>query len=290
MIELPDRTLVSKAGHLRTNFVPVPLDPSVLMIPLPLSRFKPDKIFGYSEEAFTRNQLAAIDLLTDKDGRSYTMPDKGFYFPFIDVEFKALAKGSSHVIAANQAANAGSVAGHGSVELTRRGLESESLDYIEPQFFSISMDNTSVYVNVYWLNVGADGGQFRFHVERLSLHDLRDLDGLRAVQRTAKNIFDWGRGERLQMSYKQLDAYKEKVRVERAAAERVAAAASESASVDTELLERQKQKGRKRKISTVTVAAPNAQNKPAAKRAPPPPKPLQSARALYDFIPKPEDE
>ncbi|KAH0538651.1 hypothetical protein FGG08_004788 [Glutinoglossum americanum] len=112
----------------------------------------------------------------------------------------------------------------------------------------------------------------------LSVHDLKDLDGLRAVQRTIKNILDWGQGERLQM-----------VRIERAAAERVAAAASKSSSVGSEPPKVQKQ--RRRKCSpTVTTTTPSAQNEPATKRAPAPPKPLQSARALYDFIPEPEDE
>ncbi|KAI9853849.1 MAG: hypothetical protein M1813_001795 [Trichoglossum hirsutum] len=242
MIKLPDQKLISKAGHQWTNFVPVPLDLSVLMRPIPLSRPKPDKIFGYSKKAFTRSQLATIDLLTDTDGRSYAMPDKGLYFPFIDIEFKALAKGGSHIIATNQAANVGSVAGHGLVELARRGSGLETLDCNEPHFFSISMDHTSVYVNVHWLNVGTEDEQSMFHVEMLSLHNLRDLDGLRAVQKTVKNILDWGRGERLQMICKQLDAYNEKVQVER-----VAAAASESVSVDTEVPKRQKQKRRKPK-------------------------------------------
>jgi hypothetical protein len=123
MNKVPDRRLASSAGHQRTNFVPVPLDPSIVANPLPLSKPKPDKAFGYSEEAFTQNQLATIDLLTN------ATPDKGLLFPFIDIEFKALAKGGSHIIATNQAANAGAIVGHGLVELTRRA---SGLDSVQP--------------------------------------------------------------------------------------------------------------------------------------------------------------
>ncbi|KAI9856048.1 MAG: hypothetical protein M1813_009268 [Trichoglossum hirsutum] len=231
MIKIPDRKLISKASHQWTNFVPVALDSSVLIRPIPLSRPKPDKIFGYSKKAFTRNQLATIDLLTDTDGRSYAMQDKGLYFPFIDIEFKALARGGSHVIATNKAANNNNNVLH----LTaRRGSGLETLDCNEPHFFSISMDHTSVYVNVHRLSTSTGGEQSMFHVEMLSLYNLRDLGGLRAVQKTVKNILDWGRGERLQMICKQLDAYNEKVQVERVV--------SENVSVDTKVPKRQKQK------------------------------------------------
>jgi hypothetical protein len=80
MIEVPDERLKSKAGQQWTKFVPVPLRQSILTNPLPLSKPKPDKAFGYSEEAFTENQLATVDLLTDLLGRSYATPGKGYCF------------------------------------------------------------------------------------------------------------------------------------------------------------------------------------------------------------------
>ena len=288
MNKVPDRRLASSAGHQWTNFAPVPLDPSILTNPLPLSKPKPDKAFGYSEEAFTRNQLATIDLLTN------ATPDKGLLFPFIDIEFKALAKGGSHIIATNQAANAGAIVGHGLVELTRRASGLDNLDYNEPQFFSLSMDHIYVQINMHWLNV--EDEQFRFHVERLSKHFLDDANGLRTVQRAVKNILDWGRDKRLRKIRKLLDVYRDGLEREKAdadakaaveEAEIVAAAASESALVDTEPRKGQAEKGRKRKSSAIPVTALNGQGKPV--RAPPRPKRLQGARAMYDYIPKLED-
>lgn len=288
---VPDRILASCADQQWTNFVPVPLKPSVTTSPppLPLPKPKPDKAFGYSDRAFTENQLDTVRFLTDPLGRSYATPDKGLLFPFLDDEFKSQGKGGSHVIATNQAAGAGAVAMIGLVELTRRGLGLNTIDYDEPQFFSLSVDHSTVHVYVHWLSVGAEDGQFSFHMEELSLHYLRDLDGLRTVHRTVKNILDWGRKERLQTIRKLLDAYREKFQTERAAAERAAAVAWESTPIETEQ-PKQKQKGRKRKSSNVIVTTANVVDKPTTKRAPPPPKPLQCARALYDFVPGPEYE
>ena len=163
-----------------------------------------------TENAFTDSQLDTVHLLTDQLGRSYAMPYNELYFPFIVMEFKSQAKGGTHYVAANQAAAAGAIISNGVVELTRRGgsVGLDSLDYNEPQLFSLSMDDSNVCIYVHWLAMKS--GQFSFHVERLSQHDLRDLDGLRAIQRIVKNILDWGQNERLIMICKQLDSYREK--------------------------------------------------------------------------------
>jgi hypothetical protein len=290
MIKVPDRRLISKASQQWTNFVSIPLKPSVTTKPPSLSKPKPDQAFGYSEKAFTDIQLDTIHLLTDMEmGRSYAVPYTELYFPFLVIEFKALANGGSHVIVANQAANAGAVVGHGLVELARHASELDSLDHDEPQFFSLSKNHQSANVYVHWLSIGADDGQYCFYIEWLSLHSLRDLDGLRAIQRTIKNIFDWSVGKRLPMICKQLGVHRQRIQVERTVAERAAAAAaSESVSVESEPRNRQKLKGRKRKNSTVNATAPNAQGKLAPRRAPP--LILQSAQALSNFIPESKDE
>ncbi|KAI9780331.1 MAG: hypothetical protein M1839_006754 [Geoglossum umbratile] len=277
---VPDQKLLSKASSQWTSFVPVLLDP-LFEKELPLSKPRPDKVFGYSKKAFTKNQLGTALLLKDPLGWGYATLGNGLLLPFFNIKFKSQAKGGSHVIALNQAANAGAIVGHGLVELTRRSVGLENLDHDEPQLFSISMDHTTVHVNMHWLSADTQDGQLNFQVETLSTHDLRRLDDLRAVQRTVKSIFDWGQGEWLQMICRQLDGYVEKVEVERTAAERATAAASGIALVDTGLSKRRK--GRK-------PSPPGTQNQPTTKQAPLPPKPLQSARALYDFIIKPEDD
>lgn len=91
--EVPDRKLEMNANQPWSYSVPVPLDQDVLTVPLPLPRPMPDLAFGYSEDAFTRNQLRTIDLLVDDQfGRSYAIPDRKLRFPFLSIEFKSQAK------------------------------------------------------------------------------------------------------------------------------------------------------------------------------------------------------
>ncbi len=210
-----DRVLAQNSDQLWYNSVPLPIDPAVLTTPIPLQIPKPDKAFGYSEEAFTKDQLTAIDLLTDQSGRSYAVPDKRLRFPFLHIEFKSQAKKGTHYVATNQVAVAGSIMLNSHLELTRRGLGIKDLDYNEPLFYSLSMDHQVAYLNVHWLGTDAKDGQISFHVEGLSKHFLDEIDGLRAVQKAVKNILDYGQGERLKSLCKALDAYRQRIQVER---------------------------------------------------------------------------
>ncbi|KAH0565178.1 hypothetical protein GP486_001424 [Trichoglossum hirsutum] len=211
------RELKLKAGLPWKGCVPVPLDPSyVFTNGVSLSKPSPDETFGYSDMAFTNLQLSTIDLLKGLLRQSYATPIEGLHFPFMSMEFKSQATGGTQYIAKNQAANAGAVAGHGLVELARRGLGLDSLDYNEPQFFSLGIDQEGAHVCVHWL--AEKDGQFFFHMEDISQHSLRNLGGLRAVRRIVKNILDWGRDERLPAICKQLDAYERNVRAGRVAA------------------------------------------------------------------------
>ena len=205
--------LTRNANQVWANAVPLALDPDVLAAPLPLPKPKPDLSFGYSQGAFTHKQLAVIDLLIDQAGRSYALPDKKIRFPFLAVEFKSQAKMGTHFTAMNQAANAGSIATNGVLELMRRSFDDEQLKVNEPQFFSLSMDHASACVNVHWLCADAEEGRFSFHVEGLSKHFLDHEDGIRAVRRAVRNIMDYGANERLITLCRALDAYRQKVLV-----------------------------------------------------------------------------
>ena len=212
MDEIPDQRLASNADQAWFNSVPVPLDSSILTNPLPLPRPKPVLAFGYSEAAFTRNQLGAIDLLVDDQfGQSYAVPDKKLRFPFLDVEFKSQAKNGTHYVATNQVAGAGAIALIGNMDLMQRSFGMKDFDYNEPQFFSVTMDHAYAQINIHWLRAPIEGGQYSFHVEGLSQHLLRDENGLRAVTRAIKNILDYGADTRLQTFCKALDAYRETV-------------------------------------------------------------------------------
>jgi hypothetical protein len=218
MKKIPDQRLVQSADTLWSNSVPIPVSPSVLISPLPLPKPKPDLAFGYTKAAFTENQLATIDLLVDDQfGRSYAIPGQSLQFPFLDIEFKSQAKNGTHYIATNQVAGAGAIALNNHLELIQRSFGAERLDFDEPQFFSVTMDHELVRINVHWLSAPTDGGEYGFHVEGLSQHLLRDANGLRAIIRAIKNILDHGSDARLRKLCEALDAYRERVILERKA-------------------------------------------------------------------------
>ena len=252
---LSDQRVSSVSGQPWINFVPVPLDASISGDEPPLAKPKPDKSFGYSSQAFTRDQRASIRLLTNPStGASYVMPYEDLYFPFLNFEYKSQVKGGSMTVATDQAANAGAVVGHGLTELAQRASEWKSLDYNEPQFFSIVMDHKLVQINVHWLRHNASDGQFSFHVHELSEYLLRDPNTIGIIQRAVKNIVDWGLQTRLPMICKELDAYREKLsrenaEAEKAASERAAAgeAATEVSAAETPKTKRANKQGQKRK-------------------------------------------
>ncbi|KAK5214952.1 hypothetical protein LTR72_011954, partial [Exophiala xenobiotica] len=213
MKKIPDQRLEMNADQPWFNSVPVPLKPSILTNPLPLPKPKPDLAFGYSEAAFTDDQLGTIDLLVDDQfGRSYAVPDQKVRFPFLEIEFKSQAKNGTHYIATNQAAGAGAVALSGYMDLMRRSYGMEKFDYEEPLYFSVTMDHELARINVHWLRAPAEkGGQHSFHVEGLSQHLLRDTNGIRALSRAIKNILDHGADARLRTLCGALDAYRKTV-------------------------------------------------------------------------------
>jgi hypothetical protein len=78
-------------------------------------------------------------------------------------------------------------------------------------------------------------------VEGLSQHLLRDTNGLRAVTRAIKNILDYGLDVRLRKLCEALDAYREKIVLER---EAVATERDQVCEIQTELRPEEKRKSR----------------------------------------------
>lgn len=172
---------------------------------------EPDRAFGYSSSAFTSNQRRIIDtLVDDKFGKSYAMPDDKLLFPFLVIEFKSQAKGSTHYIASNQAANAGAIALYGYLELMQRSSHIQKLDMSNPQFFSASIDHEQVRINVHWLSGGVDGDlTYSFHVEVVAKYLLDSKEGVRAAMEAIKNILDYSLDTRLRGISEALDEYRE---------------------------------------------------------------------------------
>lgn len=96
------------------------------------------------------------------------------------------------------------------LELARRISAEGKIDFSEPQFFSISIDHATVYINVHWLSKDAESGAYCFHMRHLQRYFL-DVDGLKAVDLAVKNILHYCANKRLLRIRQQLDMYAQKV-------------------------------------------------------------------------------
>jgi hypothetical protein len=200
------------ANQLWSNSVSIPLRPGILTNPLRLPNPKPDRAFGYSRYAFTDHQLGTIDLLIDKLGKSYAIPDKNIRFPFLTIEFKSQAKGGTHYTATNQVAGAGAIAIYGYIELLKRTSQAHRLDIDmnEPQFFSASIDHELVRINAHWLRGNpSEGRPYSYHVEAVAKYLLNNGEGLRATILAIQNILHYSLGRRLKSICEALDEYRE---------------------------------------------------------------------------------
>ena len=206
-----DERMRTVRGQRWTRFVPVPLDSTLttggpIVAYPPLQQPKPDVCIGYSAKAFTAPQRKIIDsLIHSETDCSYAMPHQDLHFPFLDLELKSQANGGTFVIATDQAGITGAVVGHWLVELARCASRLRSLDYNEPQLFSLNLDNKTAQFNIHRLSRRDQDGEFCFHVTDQPVHNLYILDGVKTVYRLVKNIFDWAMNVRLPMICTLLD-------------------------------------------------------------------------------------
>lgn len=205
-----DKRMEVSHGHLWSKTVPVSLDKTVLEPPLPLPKPKPDTTFGYTKAAFSRSQLATMNLLVQApNGPSFASPGQDIRFPFAVIEYKSQAKDGSIRVATNQAAGAGAVALNGFLDLMSRDPDLDEIDMKKALFFSVTMDQNIAYVNVEWVDKTPDTDQYSFHLEELSVLPLRYSDSIRVLRRVLKNIYDYALDERLKFILDLLDKYRD---------------------------------------------------------------------------------
>lgn len=213
--KVPDQRLAAAVNRLWNHAVTIPPDKSLLSIPPPLQTPRPDVAFGYSEVTFDTNQRAATDLLVNELKKSYAMPVQTLRFPFLLIEFKALATGGRPFEADNQAANAGAIAMNGLLELYRRNSAEADMDFDNPQCFSLTVNNIYVSVNVHWLSRSAEDGSICFYMASLSNHIITEPDGLKTIHQIVKNILDYAVSKRLPKIREALDRYRQNIVDER---------------------------------------------------------------------------
>lgn len=211
MTDVPVENREMSEDKLWVRAINVPLDPDSPAVSTTLSRPHPDFAFGYPKKSFNKSQLNTIKLFVTESHKNYAMPDDAVIFPFLVVEAKAQSAGGTHFVASNQAANAGAVAMAGTLELAQRISAEDEIDIDQPQFFSISIDYATAYINAHWLSRDTENGAFCFHMGHLQRYVL-DADGLKAVNLAAKNILHYGVNTRLTKICGDLDTYSQKIK------------------------------------------------------------------------------
>lgn len=258
MDNVPDPTLGAETNDLWDQTVSIPLDPVPLQIPAPLRRPRPDLVFGYSEAAFDTNQLMAIEHLVGEPNQNYAKPVKTLGFPFLQIEFKSCSTGGDLYAAENQVASAGAIAMNGLLELYRRIPEEADLDIDKPQYFSLAISQRYVSVNVHWLDHSAKNNSVCFNMGPISHYGMTDLEGVKKVHQTVKNILDYGFRKRLPEIRTALDIYKQKVVLERESLERERAIRSRHSSPEPQAEEPKTQKRQ--------LGNPSVDQRPARRR------------------------
>ncbi|KAI0872602.1 hypothetical protein GGS24DRAFT_491389 [Hypoxylon argillaceum] len=212
----PNAKLQRSHGQLWYKSVPIPLDPDAVLgsasVPLPLPNPKPDLAFGYSEGAFSPSELQTMKALVEgSSGKSFASPDTVLLFPFFILEFKSQAKEGSLYTATNQAAGAGAIAMKGILELWSRSFGLDSFDFNEPRFFSLTMDQNVLSLNVHWIGPRSGTDQFSYNLEEVSMYLLKYGAGIQDLQNAIKNIFDHFTNEPLKDIHTGLAEYRKKL-------------------------------------------------------------------------------
>ncbi len=162
--EIPVQSLRMSEDKLWLRAIKLPLKKKFSAITTRLPRPQPDFVFGYSEQAFNGSQIDAIEFLVtqshDESPENYALPNEAVILPFLVVEVKAQSTGSTHFVASNQAANAGAVAMVGTLDLAQRISAEDEINLDQPQFFSISIDHETAYINAHWLIRNTEKGHF----------------------------------------------------------------------------------------------------------------------------------
>jgi hypothetical protein len=208
----PDVRMKAIPGRLWHRTVAIPLDPSVIEQPLPLPKPKPNISLVYTKAAFSRFQLATINLFAQAvNGPSFALPGQDILLPWGAIEFKSAAKDGTLRVATNQAAGAGAVALNGFLEVMSRGPGLDDADLKKALFFSVSIDQNCASINVEWVDKTLDTDQYAFHLQELRMLPIRYGDSIQLLHRALKNIYEYSLNERLKLILDALDIYRDDV-------------------------------------------------------------------------------
>ncbi|KAJ4286487.1 hypothetical protein N0V90_013187 [Kalmusia sp. IMI 367209] len=188
--ELEDGATKSVQRQMNKDATPYSYSQSKLSTPFP------DLLYGYQlDRAFPQQQALAL--------KSATLANNdGLMFPFLLVEVKG--DGGSMYGATNQCLG-GSASCVNIAETLNWCLKQQQLPRVYSAVFSIAMNGTEARVYISWKASKLDW--YMQKIEHFVLHRATDYE---EFQKIVQNIFDWGRGHRLDEIRKALDALQKK--------------------------------------------------------------------------------
>lgn len=172
--------------------VRMPMDKNAVpqrMPEYPLGRPKPDLLYGYKEEAFSKDQLVALDGIS-----SHQSPNAAsLQFPFLVIEFEGDApRISSHLWASTNKILGGSatcvnIADQLSEQLRACG----GAKLFDNVVFSIVMSGTEARIFISWKH-----DELQYYTKKLQTFMLQKPGDFVAFRSYVRNILDWGRDQR----------------------------------------------------------------------------------------------
>lgn len=170
--------------------------PQQLAASFPVSRPRPDLLYGYPHDSISSTELKWLFTETQRIALSHLHPQlplyadagDGLLFPFFAIEFKAATgTGGNLWIATNQCAGA-SAACLQAVDRLNAVLGEHGCEERVPNLcYSIAVDNNLAQLHVAWKD---DAG---FYVKRLDNFLLSIPEHLVSLRRRVLNILEWGR-------------------------------------------------------------------------------------------------
>ena len=76
------------------------------------------------------------------------------------------------------------------LELISRSFGLENFDFDQPLFFSVTMDQRLVCLNLHWIANQADTNQRSFNLNEISVYPLKQRDRINTIRSAVNNIYD----------------------------------------------------------------------------------------------------
>jgi hypothetical protein len=189
---------------IRQEHVPSANDPTIT-VRLPVSRPKPDLLYGYDWKAFTLAQQQFMAM----DATEHTANSGGLIYPFLVVELKGHA--GSLWMATNQCLGSAAACVNMVVKLNQSIEALATVSPVDTTVFSIAMNGTEVRLFASWREFG------EFYTQQIGEFLVSRPQEFIQFRRFVRNVLEWGKDYRRPQIAAALDALREESQRKKAA-------------------------------------------------------------------------